>query len=72
MTEEQIKLYASWIVGWIKAGTINIKTGKAFTIDDIKNTNVKAEVIVEFKAEVVAGIITAEQYKTYAGMDYVA
>lgn len=72
MTSDDIKLYATWLVGWIKNGTTNIKTGNAFAIDDIKNADVKTEVIAEFKAEVVVGTITTEQYKQYIGMDYVA
>lgn len=36
--------YVNWLVGWIKNGTINIKTGKAFVIDDIINTDYKAAV----------------------------
>lgn len=42
------------------------------TYSQIKLQEYKDAVIVELKAEVVDGTITAEQYKTYAGMDYVA
>ena len=36
--------YVNWLVSWIKNGTVNIKTGKAFTIDDIINADYKAAV----------------------------
>lgn len=29
------QIYVDWLVGWIKNGTINIKTGLPFTIEDI-------------------------------------
>jgi hypothetical protein len=64
--------YVNWLVGFIKNGTINIKTSQPFKIDDIINTDYKNAVIAEFKAEVVSGTITQEQYKTYTGLDYVA
>lgn len=64
--------YVIWLVGFIKSGTINKNTGLPFTITDIKIQEYKDAVIAEFKAEVVSGEITAEQYKVYTGMDYVA
>ena len=36
--------YVNWLVGWIKNGTINIKTGQPFAIEDIKNDNYKSAV----------------------------
>lgn len=36
--------YVSWLVSWIKNGTVNIKTGKAFAIGDIINADYKAAV----------------------------
>jgi hypothetical protein len=30
------QIYVDWLVGWIKNGTINIKTGEPFKLDDIK------------------------------------
>lgn len=36
--------YINWLVSFIKNGTINIKTGQPFTIDDIKNADYKAAV----------------------------
>lgn len=30
------QLYVDWLVGWIKNGTINIKTKQPFKLDDIK------------------------------------
>lgn len=36
--------YINWLVGFIRNGTINIKTGKSFVIDDIINEDYKAAV----------------------------
>ena len=36
--------YVNWLVDWIKNGTINIKTGLPFVIDDIKNADYKTAV----------------------------
>jgi hypothetical protein len=36
--------YVNWLVTWIKNGTINIKTGKPFVLDDIINADYKAAV----------------------------
>ena len=36
--------YVSWLVEWIRNGTINMKTGKPFVIDDIKNQDYKTAV----------------------------
>ncbi len=36
--------YVNWIVGWIKNGTVNIKTGQPFTVDDILNPDYKTAV----------------------------
>lgn len=36
--------YVNWIVEWIKNGTINIRTGKPFVIDDIINQDYKLAV----------------------------
>lgn len=36
--------YINWLVSWIKNGTINIKTDKAFTVDDIINADYKSAV----------------------------
>ena len=41
-------------------------------IVDIKNAEYAASVTTYFKAEVVAETITADQYKTITGIDYVA
>ncbi|SHJ62697.1 hypothetical protein [Clostridium magnum] len=64
--------YVIWLVGFIKSGTINKNTGLPFAITDIKIQEYKDAVILEFKAEVVSGEMTVEQYKVYTGMDYVA
>lgn len=64
--------YVQWLVGFIKSGTVNKNTGLPFAITDIKITEYKDAVVLEFKAEVESGEITAEQYKVYTGMDYVA
>lgn len=29
------ELFVSWLVTWIKTGTINIKTGQPFKVEDI-------------------------------------
>lgn len=39
--------YVNWLATWIKNGTINIKTGKAFMLDDIINADYKAAVQVK-------------------------
>ena len=36
--------YVSWLVNWIQAGTINIKTELPFTVDDIKRPEYKSAV----------------------------
>ena len=36
--------YVNWLVTWIKSGTTNIKTGKAFVIGDIINDDYKTAV----------------------------
>ncbi|WP_183128072.1 hypothetical protein [Clostridium autoethanogenum] len=36
--------YINWIVNFIRNGTINIKTGKPFVIDDIINADYKVAV----------------------------
>ncbi|WP_217302438.1 hypothetical protein [Clostridium sp. 001] len=36
--------YVNWLVAFIRNGTINIKTGKPFAINDIINTDYKAAV----------------------------
>lgn len=64
--------YVAWLVGFIKSGTINKNTGLPFAITDIKIAEYRDAVILEFKTEVANGEITAEQYKLYTGMDYVA
>lgn len=38
------QIYVNWLVSWIKNGTINIKTGQPFTIDDILNSEYKVAV----------------------------
>jgi hypothetical protein len=38
------EMYVEWLVTWIKNATINISTGKAFTIDDIKNADYKTAI----------------------------
>lgn len=42
--------YVNWLVNFIKNGTINIKTGQPFTLDDIK--------IQEYKDAVQAQLTT--------------
>lgn len=65
------QLYVDWLVGWIKNGTINIKTKQPFKLDDIKVQEYTGAVVAEFKQEVVDGRITEEQYKQYTGQDYI-
>lgn len=43
--------YVNWLVDWIKNGTINIKTGTAFTIDDILNADYKTAVQTKLTAQ---------------------
>jgi hypothetical protein len=42
------------------------------TTSNIVSTTTQAAAITELKAEVIAGTITATQYKAYTGTDYVA
>lgn len=64
--------YVTWLVNFIKNGTVNISTNAAFNINDIKLQEYKDAVITEFKVEVVSGAITIAQYKQYTGLDYTA
>ncbi len=43
--------YVNWLVSWIKNGTVNIKTGQPFTIDDIKIQEYKDAVQAQFTTE---------------------
>lgn len=36
--------YIIWLVSWIQTGTINVKTGLPFKVDDIINPEYMAEV----------------------------
>ncbi|HWQ74701.1 MAG TPA: hypothetical protein VN441_05245 [Syntrophomonas sp.] len=38
------EMYVAWLVGWITTGTINIKTGLPFALDDILMPDYKAAV----------------------------
>lgn len=43
--------YVEWLVTWIKNGTINIKTGQPFKIDDILNTDYKTAVQTQLSTQ---------------------
>jgi len=54
--------YLNKLIGLMNQGLIKIA--------DIKNVEYATAVTVHFKAEVVAGTITAEQYKVITGIEY--
>lgn len=56
--------YVSKLVSLIEQGVI--------TISNIKIVEYANAVISVFKAEVVSGVITTDQYKVYTSQDYVA
>lgn len=56
----------------MKDDLIRLISLEVITANNIKDITVQTEVINYYKAEVVAGTITTEQYKTYTGQDYVA
>ncbi|WP_181870586.1 hypothetical protein [Hafnia paralvei] len=42
--------YVNWLVNFIKDGTINIKTGEPFNLEDIKNQEYKNAVQAQLTA----------------------
>lgn len=45
------EIYVSWLVNWIKTGTINIKTGLPFAVEDIIDEAYKTEIENRLAAE---------------------